>query len=161
MNFLSQITIFTWLFLITAILTLLGYLFSQKIIFFFAKKGFKFFEKQAYELLNELEQKKLRDKQKRKDACIKRADDLSKATNGRRFYVMQMYDDFVIVDSTYGKKWLRDNNKDPNLILAKECVYYTPVTNLCVNNSPAGIWWLESLIEWFAKVMYWIGIKRY
>jgi hypothetical protein len=146
--FLLSITLFTWITIVTLILSLIVYLFKldKKIIFYYAKKNKAWAIRNVYRLQEELEQRKLKDKNKRKSAAIKRADELSAAHNGKRFYVMQVYEDFAVVDSTYGKKWLKDNGFNSKIVLAEKAIYYTPVSNLCVDNdkrSMANHWFDE------------------
>jgi hypothetical protein len=149
-NLLSQITLTTWLFIASLIIALIIYLFKldKKIIFYFAKKKKPWAVRAVYRLKDELETRKLKDKQKRLDKYIKRADELSFANNGRRFYVIDHKEDFVILDSTYAKKWIREHNLNVNMILASKCVYYTPETNLCKNNkSSVRVTWFDSWIS--------------
>lgn len=129
-------TLTTWFF----IATLFGYVFiyftkaDKKIIFYFAHKGKPWAIRATARLLEELQQRKLKDKQKRKEKAIKLAIEFARANNGRRHYVMEVYDDFQIVDSANAKRWLRDNHFNSNIILSDKCVFYTPITLLTKNN---------------------------
>lgn len=134
--FFQSITIFTWLFIATLIISLVVYLFKldKKVIFYYAKRNKAWAIRDVYRLQEELEQRKLKDKSKRLDKYIQRARELSKACNGRRFYVLPVQDEFVIVDSAKGKQWLKDNNFNSQVTLSSVCVYYTPVTILTERN---------------------------
>ena len=136
MTILPYITIESWLTIISLVIALIVYLFriDRKVIFYFARRKKPWAVKAAYRLYDEMQAKKIRDRQKRLDKHIQRADELSKAANGRRFYVLPAGESFVIVDSRAGKQWIREHGLNPYISLCERCVYYTPVTLLTKKN---------------------------
>jgi hypothetical protein len=112
MTILPYITIESWLTIISLAIALIVYLFriDRKVIFYFARRKKPWAVKAAYRLYDEMQAKKIKDRQKRLDKHIQRADELSKAANGRRFYVLPAGESFVIVDSRAGSRWLKENN---------------------------------------------------
>lgn len=160
-HLLQSITPATWLFLLTLALSIIAYKYHKAIIFYYAKKNKQWAVKAVYRLKNELDERIIRDKQKRLDETIKRANELSAACNGRRMYVLQVYDDFVIVDSSKGKQWLKDNHFNSSVILSDICAFYTPATNLCENNNKESVVinWVERLYNSFLLILGRIGFK--
>lgn len=136
MTLLHSITPITWLFLATLVLSVIGYSFQldKRIIFFFAKRNKRWALNAVVRLRDEFEQKKLKDQKKLLNKYIKRARELSKASNGRRMYVVPVNDGFAIVDSKEGKRWLKRNHFNSNVTLSAVCVYYTPCTILTERN---------------------------
>ncbi len=133
---LQQITFTTWFFIASLILSLIGYTFKvdKRVVFFFAKRNKQWAVQAAIRIKDEMEQKKIRNRHKRLQKYIKRANEISKSLNGRRIYILPVLDDFVIVDSSKGKEWLRTNHFDSSVVLSNICVYYTPVTLLTKKN---------------------------
>lgn len=155
---MNQITLTTWitLFLIVTSVIVFTFKLDKRLIFFLLEKDVKWrWVINAYNRIKqEVIDKELKFREKRKNFAIEQAKKQSAAFNGRRIYVIQVADDYILVDSKNGKRWLKENHKDPNTILANEAVYYTPVTNMCENNG------VEKSAGWVKLILMWFGIVK-
>ena len=155
---MNQITLTTWItiFLIVTSAIVFTFKLDKRIIFLLMRKDVKWrWVHNAYNRIRqEVIDKQLKYREKRKSFAIEQAKKQSAAFNGRRMYVIQVGNDYIIVDSRNGKQWLKQNHKDPNTILANEAVYYTPATNMCENNS------VEKSAGWVKLMLMYFGIVK-